>query len=109
LPRLKRFKGSDVSKCTFKTPGLLFNADRKRPLTKVRFPERAAMTAGDGQEEGVMGRVLSFQAPARSTRRIEPSVGPKGQILFFTGVRYERHPEEPKRPAGRRQRRSRGA
>jgi hypothetical protein len=90
---------------------MLLNADRKRPLTKVRFPERAAMIAGYGQEEGVMGRVLSFQAPARSTRRIEPSIGPRGQILFFTGVRYERHPEEPKRPTagGRRQRRSRGA
>lgn len=64
-----------------------------------------------------MGSVLPFQAPARAARKRaaeRDASEPMGQIVFFTGVRYERHPEpqqDPRRPnaGGRRARRRRSA
>lgn len=41
-----------------------------------------------------MGELLEFrQRPRRG--RVAPENGREAQILFFTGVRYERHVEEP--------------
>jgi hypothetical protein len=59
-----------------------------------------------------MGHVVSFESPERTTRRPRRSRGePLGQILLFTGVRYERT-VEPSRPHsdpdGRSRRRRRG-
>jgi hypothetical protein len=47
------------------------------------------------------------RAPARRFRRDVPTGSePMGQILFFTGVRYERMPEAPVEPAVRQRKRS---
>ena len=59
-----------------------------------------------------MGRVLTFERPERATRRSRRVEGePVGQILLFTGVRYERY-VEPNRPhsepGGRKRSRRRG-
>lgn len=38
-----------------------------------------------------MNRVVQFPKRGRLLRRTEIRRGPPAQILFFTGVRYERH------------------
>ncbi|MEJ1157983.1 hypothetical protein [Prosthecomicrobium sp. N25] len=37
-----------------------------------------------------MGTILVFDPARRRTDRKDPSTGP-AQLLFFTGIRYERH------------------
>ncbi|GGH13771.1 hypothetical protein GCM10007036_12620 [Alsobacter metallidurans] len=58
-----------------------------------------------------MGRVLHFQAPARPAQEAtENRTGAMCQILFFTGVRYERHAEpqhDPQQPDATTRRRTR--
>jgi hypothetical protein len=70
-----------------------------------------AVAAMQGKE-GLMGRVLEFARPERATRPRRPADGmPMGQILLFTGVRYERFPDPPRPqegPAGRTRSRRRG-
>lgn len=43
-----------------------------------------------------MADVIPF-APRRRARQV-PAGEPKGQILFFTGIRYERAAEQPPEP-----------
>ncbi|WP_232629283.1 hypothetical protein [Methylobacterium sp. Leaf118] len=46
------------------------------------------------RERNTAGSVVPFRtAPARRLRRDEAADAPRGQILLFTGVRYERLPE----------------
>jgi hypothetical protein len=58
-----------------------------------------------------MGRVLHFQAPARpAMEATDQRPGAMCEILFFTGVRYERHVEpqqDPQTPAAPTRRRAR--
>ncbi len=59
-----------------------------------------------------MGMVIAWPGrPAGAARRPLEDGEPRGQILFFTGVRYERH-EEAERPtpdaSTKRQRATRG-
>lgn len=61
-----------------------------------------------------MADVIPFAPRRRSSSRNLAAAGPLGQILFFTGVRYERQPETaavkpPRRPrpAGSRERETR--
>ncbi|RXT52967.1 hypothetical protein B6S44_19710 [Bosea sp. Tri-44] len=61
-----------------------------------------------------MADVIPFAPRRRSASQSPAALGPSGQILFFTGVRYERQPEPaaskpPRRPrpAGRGERETR--
>ncbi len=48
-----------------------------------------------------MGRVVAFERPERASRSSHPREGERmGQILFFTGVRYERFAEPPQPRSG---------
>jgi hypothetical protein len=50
-----------------------------------------------------MGDILSFQVRPRADRRLDQVPVGGAQILFFTGVRYERMeatPEVPEKPVG---------
>jgi len=58
-----------------------------------------------------MADVIPFAPRRRSTSQSSAAAGPFGQILFFTGVRYERQlepagskPPRRPRPAGRSER-----
>jgi hypothetical protein len=60
-------------------------------------------------KEGVMGDVVAFrpQAARRTQARVEQDAQ-RGEIVLFTGVRYERHdPVEDKRADGRSPRKRR--
>lgn len=46
-----------------------------------------------------MGDVVAFRPPAGPSKRNRSGEGPKGIVVLFTGVRYERHDEAPEREA----------
>ncbi len=49
-----------------------------------------------------MGEILAFEESRRGFRRRHATEGAnEAQILFFTGVRYERHEETPAAPVKR--------
>lgn len=51
-----------------------------------------------------MADVIPFAQRRRFSRSVRPGDGVTGQILFFTGVRYERQAEAPAQKPGRRPR-----
>ncbi|MDJ1159049.1 hypothetical protein QNA08_12460 [Chelatococcus sp. SYSU_G07232] len=56
------------------------------------------------RSEGTRGVVVAFPEAAARPRRARPAAGePCGEILLFTGIRYERHGDEAplRRPAAR--------
>ena len=60
----------------------------------------------DRRPERPTATVVTFPAPARRFRRADADAdAPRGAILLFTGIRYERMPE-PEAPAPRLRRRS---
>jgi hypothetical protein len=64
------------------------------PLTlpACYFASKATHSCDRGLE---MGMILQFPTEAaRRTRRPASSAGPRGEIVFFTGVRIERHVDE---------------
>jgi hypothetical protein len=62
-------------------------------------------TAAGTPRDGVSSRIVAFpgSAPRRFRREVEPDAE-RGQILLFTGVRYERMPEAETSPTRRRRR-----
>lgn len=70
--------------------------------------ERSLFEAAAGTpREGLTGRIVAFpgSAPRRFRREAAESDAARGQILLFTGVRYERMPD-PDTGVDRRRRRS---
>jgi hypothetical protein len=50
--------------------------------------------------ESVMGQVIPWPGPERqSARPATDTDGPKGRVLLFLGVRYERHDDENSSPS----------
>ena len=43
------------------------------------------------ERDGEGAEVLPFASDLRRRRPFRDETGPRGEILFFTGVRYERH------------------
>jgi aspartate/methionine/tyrosine aminotransferase len=77
------------------------------PKSQSAKTHPAEASAGQGDRSLPMTGVVAFrQATGRRFRRDDETDGtPRGEILLFTGVRYERMPE-PAMPAPRQRRRS---
>ncbi len=55
-----------------------------------------------------MGKLVEFDKRRREGKRATPSQKPEGQVVLFTGVRYERgttQPDKPPAAAGRKRKR----
>ncbi len=61
-------------------------------------------TASGLRDRGATGSVIPFSAATTRRFRREADDASRGQILLFTGVRYERMPEADALPAPRRRR-----
>ncbi|MFO1149300.1 MAG: hypothetical protein U1E62_13075 [Alsobacter sp.] len=47
------------------------------------------------ERDGTGADILPFASDLRRRRPQRDESGPRGEILFFTGVRYERHGQSP--------------
>ncbi|CAO4175082.1 Transposase [Methylorubrum populi] len=72
------------------------------PKTTPSTPPPPTWSLPEQRERSAAGSVIPFVAGAGRRFRREADEAPRGQILLFTGVRYERLPEAAPVPQRRR-------